>query len=289
MKTFRYNVVRNATFISLCLFMASCQFSSNEETDRLHLATRKGDLQEVKRLIQSTTEPGSSHSFWHTGHHGYLLHLAVQTRNKELIKYLLNLGLDPHEKDDKGYPPVFYICTHEALEAWLDNGFDIDEDWGGYGTSCYYELRSAFHNDVLDEMLKRGANINYISARDGGTVLDYWLQVDKLQPSWFYYTKRQIKEEKIRFIRKHGGKTMEELKNEGSISEATFLRYRESTRPTFFRDEPEYDKPILRMKGEEPLYTIQASYLYPRKDGPIFISDNVVEFRPSADMQKGNQ
>lgn len=281
MKIIGCNVVRSAMFISLFLFMESCQFSTTTETVLLHDATRKGDLQEVKRLIQGTAEPDSSRSFWRTKHHEFLLHLAVQTRNKELIKYLLGLGFDPHEKDDKGYPPVFYICTHEALEAWLDNGFDIDEDWGGYGTSCYYELRSAFHNDVLDEMLKRGANINYISARDGGTVLDYWLQVDKLQPSWFYSIKRQVQEEKIRFIREHGGKTMEELKNEGSISESACLRYRESARPTFYRDEPEYDKPILRMKGEEPLFTIQASYLYPRKNGPKFISDNVVEFTPS--------
>lgn len=131
-------------------------------------------------------------------------------------------------------------------------------------------------------MLKNGANINYISARDGGTVLDYWHQADKLQPFWFYSTKHREKENKIRYIREHGGNTMEELKKEGVISAAMFQQYRQSASMTSYLNKPEYDKPILKIAGEDPLYTVQASYLYPQHGGPVFVSDREAVSCPTA-------
>lgn len=270
--------------LALAFLQTNCEFFSMQQKQRtaLCLAARKGNLDEVKQCIKNGADPHNAYDSRWNSKGGNLLHLAVQTRNGDLVKYLLSLGLDPHKKDMMGYPPVFYICTEEALAAWMDSGFDIDEDWGGYGTSCYYELRSAFHNDILDKMLKNGANINYISARDGGTVLDYWHQADKLQPFWFYSTKHREKENKIRYIREHGGKTMEELKKEGVISAAMFQQYRQSASMTSYLNEPEYDKPILKIEGEDPLYTVQASYLYPQHGGPVFVSDREAVSCPTA-------
>lgn len=269
--------------VVLALLHTNCDFMKSNANQRsaLCIATRKGNLDEVRQYILNGADPHNAYDSRWNSIGGNLLHLAVQTHNGDLVKYLLRLGVDPHKKDMKGYPPAFYICTKEALAAWMDSGFDIDEEWGGYGTSCYYELRSAFHNDILDEMLKKGANINYLSAKDGGTVLDYWNHVDKLQPLWFYSIKRKEKGNKIRFIREHGGKTMEELKKDGIISAAMFQQYKQSASITSYLNEPEYDKPILKLEGEEPLHTIQATFLYPQKEGPVFESDREAVFRPT--------
>ncbi len=58
-----------------------------------------------------------------------LLHLAAADGDKELIKTLINIGVDLNEKDSKGWPAIHYAIAgghFDCAGILLENGVDLN-------------------------------------------------------------------------------------------------------------------------------------------------------------------
>ena len=150
------------------------------------------------------------------------------TRDVDGLRALLNDGVDVNAKDEDGKTPLDYandevaklLINHGAktsdelkvdegklvdaardgdiqkVKSYLANGIDvntIDEDG-------HIPLHWNVKDEVVKLLLEKGANVNAIS-KHGRTPLDFAIM--------------RGQEEAVETLRKHGGKTAEELKAEG--------------------------------------------------------------------------
>ena len=88
----------------------------------------------------------------------------------------------------------------EAVKQHLDAGVDVNAKNENRGTPLHYAAREG-HKEITDLLLANGADVN-AKNDEGGTPLD-WAECCN------------DKKETAALLRKHGGKTGEELKAEG--------------------------------------------------------------------------
>lgn len=100
------------------------------------------------------------------------LHLACLKGNGELINRLLDEGADPDIQDSVGVLPVTLTLNRENGEAtfWrlLKETKDVTKpDFRG-GNLLHYALRGNVRIEVIQELIRRGCNVNKID-REGST------------------------------------------------------------------------------------------------------------------------
>ena len=128
---------------------------------------------------------------------GTPLHRAA---NKEVVELLIAKGAKVDTKDKNGRTPLHGAIARdrkEIAELLIDKGADVnaksDDDW----TPLHYAAANG-HKEIAELLITKGADVN-AKSDDGSTPLD-WAN-DK---------------ETASLLRKHGGKTGEELKAEGN-------------------------------------------------------------------------
>ena len=126
------------------------------------------------------------------------IHDAAYEGNIEAVKQHLASGADVNEKAEDGVAPLHVAAQeghNQVIELLIDNGADVNSKDGDEGTPLHMAAANG-HKGIAELLIVKGADVN-AKIVDGGTPLDY--------------TEAEIAD----LLRKHGGKTGEELKAEG--------------------------------------------------------------------------
>ena len=124
---------------------------------------------------------------------------AIAKGDIESLKRQLASGVDVNLKAARGWTPLHNSVDtddKEIVELLINNGADVNATHNGGGTPLHWAARKG-QKEIVELLISNGANVN-AQDEDGGTPL-------------FYASNPEI----VELIRKHGGKTGEELKAEG--------------------------------------------------------------------------
>ncbi|CAO2653999.1 Nn.00g107320.m01.CDS01 [Neocucurbitaria sp. VM-36] len=104
-----------------------------------------------------------------------VLHVAVILTFPELVDYLLENGwrCEIHKKDSLGFQPLYYACEggqEEIVDALLRAGADINYVNDSDKPAALHAAASNSHSDIVMTLLNNGANVDATSP-DRGTAL----------------------------------------------------------------------------------------------------------------------
>ena len=174
----------------------------------IHDAAAKGNIEVVKQHLAAGADVNAKDEGEQTP-----LHQAAGEGQKEIAELLIAEGADVNAKDRNAWPSgVGRTPLHEAAEyghtevgeLLIANGADVNA-MGGYPEwTALHAAAIRAHKEIAELLVANGADVN---AKDdvGDTPLDYstYLDISRSVP------------EIADLLRKHGGKTGEELKAEG--------------------------------------------------------------------------
>jgi cytohesin len=196
----------------------------------LHNATLEDDWENVEWLIAEGADVNAKTNTGRTP-----LHDAASWGHAEIVELLISKGADVNAKDNDGKTPLDFAADlpetadllrkhggkygkiHfaalggdiEVVKEFLAAGADVNEDvWveypGWMNTTPLLLAAGNGHKEIAELLIAKGADVNAMSDRFGGkdkTALDWAVDQDQTETA--------------DLLRKHGGKTGEELKAEG--------------------------------------------------------------------------
>ena len=171
-----------------------------------HLAASLGDIETVKQHLAAGTDVNAKGSM-----NGWTpLHYAALDSHKEIAELLISKGADVNAKNYIGETPLIMASGmhhKEVVELLIAKGADVNAKIVDGRTP----LHLTSNKEIAELLIAKGADVN-AKDEDGETPLDR-----AISSSRFYVTDplRIATEEFIELLRKHGGKTGEELKAEG--------------------------------------------------------------------------
>ena len=130
-----------------------------------------------------------------------LLHQAVIDGNIEAVKQHIAAGADVNAKDENGVTPLHWTETKEIAELLIAKGADVNakDDWSG--STPLHRAATFGYKEIAELLIAKGADVNARTG-SGETPLDLAIK---------YKNTGYV----VDLLRKHGGKTGEELKAEG--------------------------------------------------------------------------
>ena len=126
------------------------------------------------------------------------IHEAAGNGDIEAIKQHLAAGTDVNAKDGGGWTPLFYAAFSgrtEVAELLIAEGVDVNAK-DNLGTLRY--AASGGHKEIVELLIANGADVYAKGGGNGTTPLDVAIKLNHT--------------ELTDLLRKHGGKTAEELK-----------------------------------------------------------------------------
>ena len=135
---------------------------------------------------------------------GPSIHRAAELGNIEAVKQHLAAGTDVNAKNDWNGTPLHWAAVgghKEIVELLISQGADVNAK-DKHGRISLHLAAAGGHKEIIELLIAEGANVN-AKNNDGRTPLDS------------IYHIRGGKPETFTLLRKHGGKTGEELKAEG--------------------------------------------------------------------------
>ena len=132
------------------------------------------------------------------------IHDAAERGNIKAVKQHLAAGTDVNAKRGDGFTPLHLVGrSKEVAELLIANGADLEAKTNqGLTPLCQAALRGRSAIEVIELLIVKGADVNYVNPKDkyGETQLDEAISSNR--------------NEIADLLRKHGGKTGEELKAE---------------------------------------------------------------------------
>ena len=129
---------------------------------------------------------------------------AAWDGNIEAVKQHLDAGADLNAKDGGGETPLHaavFKGHKEIVELLIEKGADVNAK-AGFGSTPLHDAAFSDLKEVTELLIANGADVN-AKNDEGGTPLD-WAECCA------------AKKEVVDLLRKHGGKTGEELKAEAN-------------------------------------------------------------------------
>jgi hypothetical protein len=170
----------------------------------LHWAANRGHEEVAELLIAKGAEVDAKDSIGNTP-----LHLAARNSQKEIAELLIEKGADVNAKERHWGTPLHHAARgghKEIAELLIANGADVNakEDYGG--TTPLHSAAFHGHKEIAKLLIAAGADVNAKDDR-GWTPLDL---AEKVY-DWDSPEDEAAKKETANLLRKHGGKTSEEL------------------------------------------------------------------------------
>ena len=135
------------------------------------------------------------------------IHEATWTGNIELIEQLTDSNIDVNVKRDRGETPLHIAAIfsrYEIAKLLISKGADVnarnDDGFTPLHQAAYSFTEGPQKIRTIELLISKGANVNS-KGESGGTPLD-------IANTWGHESAADL-------LRKHGGKTGEELKAEG--------------------------------------------------------------------------
>ena len=178
-------IIKKKHFMSLvCLFFSVISCFNMTKNKELLLAAEKGDLSEVKRLIESganvNTKTFKIRPPGVKGRSTYgrtALLIASREKHKDIVEYLIKNGADVNAKSDRGDTALMFaslVGEKEIVELLINNGADVNAKSNKGFTAL---MRASFdarddekHREVIKILIKHGADVN-AKSESGNTAL----------------------------------------------------------------------------------------------------------------------
>jgi len=163
-------------------------------TSQIHDAARDGNIEAIKQHLAAGTDVNAMDDWSWTP-----LRWATFGGHKEIVELLIAKGADVNAKDVfMGMTPLHYALNKEIAELLIAKGADVNAK-GKRGTPLHYTATFG-SSKVVKLLIDKGADVN-AKTDAGRTPLDRAIVMDKTKIA--------------DLLRKHGGKTGEELKAQG--------------------------------------------------------------------------
>ena len=158
-------------------------------------AAKNGDIEAVKQHLAAGADVNAKDDWGKTP-----LHSTAEMRRKEIAELLIANGADVNAKDSWGITPLHYATANdqkETVELLIAEGAEVNVK-DKYDGTPLHSATANDHKEIAKLLIAEGADVN---AKDdkGRTPLDRAVGNTKTAD----------------LLRKHGGKTGEELKAEG--------------------------------------------------------------------------
>ena len=133
------------------------------------------------------------------------LHLSIYKDNREIVELLIDKGADVNAKAVGGYTPLHVNTIQlEVAELLIDKGADVNAKSDDNGDTPLHVSVNNGQRELVELLIAKGADVNSMN-EEGQTPLDLLSSVEP---------KGEIAKI-VDLLRKHGGKTGEELKAGG--------------------------------------------------------------------------
>ena len=129
------------------------------------------------------------------------LHKACEKGDIEAVKQFLGDGVDVNAEDENGWTPLHGAAWWghtETAKFLIGSGADVDAQ-GAAGNTPLHQAAEKGHKEIIKLLIAKGADVNAMD-EGGHTPLDGLVEMDSAK--W---------NEIADLLRKHGGKTEEEL------------------------------------------------------------------------------
>ena len=171
-------------------------------------AAEAGNIEAVKQYLAAGTDVNAK-----DGETGITpLHVATDRGRKEVVELLIAAGADVNAKYAGGHTPLHNAAIHgheEIVEMLITKNTDVNAETEEGVTSLYISVVKG-HKKIVELLIAAGADVN-AKDEDGETSLDAAIASIENSPPQVITAKEEIAD----LLRKHGGKTAEELKAEG--------------------------------------------------------------------------
>jgi cytohesin len=161
-------------------------------------AAIEGNIEAVKQHLDAGADVNAKDAYEWTP----LLH-AAYSGHKEIVELLITNGADVNAKDRDDGSPLHSAAINghkEIVELLIAKGADVNAKDDKFGMTPLHPAAYEGHKEVAEMLIAKGADVN---AKDfqSGTPLDEAIEAKATETA--------------DLLRKHGGKTGEELKVEG--------------------------------------------------------------------------
>jgi ankyrin repeat protein len=162
----------------------------------IHKAVFDGNIEAVKQHLAAGTDMNAKISNF-----GTPLLVAAEIGHKEIAELLITKGADVNAKDGYGSTPLHaaaYEDHKEIAELLIASGADVNAKKDG--TTPLHQAVFSGYKEMAEMLIAKGADVN-AKDKHGETPLNWVID----------YNQADLAD----LLRKHGGKTGEELKAEG--------------------------------------------------------------------------
>ena len=162
----------------------------------IHGAATLGNIEAVKQHLAAGTDVNAKDDDGTTP-----LHNAASGGRKEVVELLIAAGADMEAKDMGGLTPLHFSVNKEIAELLIANGANVNAK-SDDGVAPLHNAAGNGHKGIVELLIAEGADVNAKLVGDGPhkgkTPLDVANETNRT--------------EIVNLLRKHGGKTGEELK-----------------------------------------------------------------------------
>ena len=122
------------------------------------------------------------------------IHKAAKEGNIEAVQHHIAAGTDVNAKEEWGWTPLHFTTTKEIAELLIGNGADVNAKNDGGSTPLNIATAQG-HKEIVELLIFNGVDVNAFDPQVREKSIEIYEVAD--------------------ILRKHGGKTGEELKAEG--------------------------------------------------------------------------